>query len=184
MKLLEKIKGSGSGILIEMTNSVWETRKDRVKDVYGDVLTADWSELSDGQADEALSELIGSMLKARQRRIKKEGGIYNPSVELRRIARDHFSRDSFSIAFREVAGDRSMQHIARLTGLSKSHVQKLLANKYSPSLETMQSIANGFSIDPSFFKEYRIGMVVKELVEFLENNPDSSVIWYLKVFEE
>jgi DNA-binding phage protein len=82
----------------------------------------------------------------------------------------------FQLAFRFLAGDRSLTQLARRTGLNRYRVHRLLNGVYPPTTEEMSMIALSFKRNPRYFKEYRSAMIAKVVHDAMDDNPDHSSV--------
>jgi transcriptional regulator with XRE-family HTH domain len=84
----------------------------------------------------------------------------------------------FQEAFTMLAGDRSLTAVARKCGLPRSQVHRLLRGEIQPTKEMMVKIAEGFGKAPSYFIEFRIGMIASAMIRRLSDSPERSVkVW-------
>lgn len=93
-----------------------------------------------------------------------------------------YTLQPFREAFALLAGVRSLTQLARRTGLSRSHVHRLLRGEMMPTREVMEQIAVGFGKEPSYFVEYRIAVIVSAIVNGLVSFPEKSVASYEALF--
>ena len=81
----------------------------------------------------------------------------------------------FAVAFRYLAGGRSRTALARRTGIARTHVHRLITGQYPPSMEDMERIAKAFDRRPTYFLEYRVGLISKQVSDYLTANPEASI---------
>jgi hypothetical protein len=89
-----------------------------------------------------------------------------------------YSTLPFPDAFALLVGDRSLRAVAYRCALQKDTVHRLLRGDIAPTGEWMEKIAKGFHKSPSWFLEYRIGVIAAAIVHGLTNAPDQSVRSY------
>lgn len=161
----------------------WAKKYEQIRKDYPNLQ----SSITDKMVDEEMFiKIIGDVLKS-ERTISTPGkrpGLSrsNGLERLDKVLERDFSDKEFSIAFRNLAAGKSVRAIHVKTGLSKSHVQRLLTGKDSPSIETMLKVASAFKKHPSYFLEYRIYKVMEQLNLFLFENPETATTWYKKVW--
>jgi transcriptional regulator with XRE-family HTH domain len=162
----------------------WDKRYQSIKKSYPLIDDPDWNNaISD---DDTFIKVLGDILKS-ERKISTPGK--RPSLnksdgieKLNRILERDYSDSEFCIAFKNLVGQRSVRAINAKTGLSKSHVQRLLTGADDPSIETMEKIATAFRKHPSYFLEYRSFKVLQSINDFLIKNPETATTWYKKVW--
>lgn len=96
-------------------------------------------------------------------------------AKLRQLRGEDFSTQPFMDAFRELVAQRSIRHVSRLTGLSKTTIHRLLQGEIAPSGEEMEKVAAGFFKKGSYFKEYRTAIVCALTARLLDDNPERSI---------
>ena len=167
-----------------MAKKSWDKKYQSIKKDYPNLDLDDLSStISD---DDIFIKMLGDILKS-ERKISSPGK--RPSLNrkdglenLNKMLDRDFSDLPFSRSFRSLCGNRSVRGIHAKTGLSKSHVQRLLTGQDEPSLETMEKIAIAFKKHPSYFLEYRISNVLEYFYEFLMKNSETATVWYRKIF--
>lgn len=100
---------------------------------------------------------------------------------LRRLTGNDYSYEPFSIAFRSLAGSRSVRHLATKLGLNPQMVWRLKTGKMEPDLALIERIAKGFGKEPSYFAEWRVAYVLCAFGDQLERSPEMSVDLYKKL---
>ena len=88
----------------------------------------------------------------------------------------------FGDAFVLLAGERSLRHIARMTDLPRMVVYRLMRGEVAPSAETITKVAQAFEKQPSYFVEWRIGVIASAIVANLTTMPERSVRAYESLF--
>lgn len=167
-----------------MSKQSWETKEEKIKTTYPEVLDVDWSSVFSKDPD-AFTKLLGEVVKSEGRGSKpgKRPQLKRPEAEIKlaKISASDFSEHDFYTTFKNMCGDRSLMHIATKTGLSKSYVQRLLNRSNNPSLEAMEQIARAFGREPSYFIEYRNAHILGMLNAFLTSSPETSAAWYMRL---
>jgi transcriptional regulator with XRE-family HTH domain len=131
-------------------------------------------------------KIIGDVLKS-ERTVstpgKRPGLSRADGLErLNKILERDFSDQKFPSAFRNLTAGKSVRAIQSKTGLSKSHVQRLLAEIDHPSVETLEKASAAFNKHPSYFLEYRIFKIMEYVNSFLMDNPETATTWYKKIW--
>jgi len=163
----------------------WVKREADFRLSHPEVFERSWESILVDDDHDGLARLLGDMLKVKPNgvRVGKRPVLSRVDAEQRlaAISGDDFSDDPFLPTFRRLCEGRSLQNVASRTGLSRSHVQKLLAGSYEPSLVSLERIAEGFKRSPAFFLEYRVSVVAFLLHDFLVSNPELATVWYMKL---
>lgn len=154
-----------------------------IRSSYPNIASVDWS--SAIQDDDVFIKMLGDVLKS-ERKVSTPGK--RPSLSkgdginrLNKILDRDYSSFEFQKSFRAISNGKSIRSIHAKTGLSKSHVQRLLSGQDFPSIETMEKIANGFNKHPSYFLEYRICKVLESFNNLMLENPETATNWYKKI---
>ena len=159
----------------------WEKRYQIIKDSHPSV-QSEWGGLID---DDMFIKILGDVLKSERRTStpgKRPGLSKNEGMEkINKLLDRDFSDLEFSKAFRTLSSGRSIRSITSVTGLSKSHIQRLLSGEDNPSIDSIEKIAKGFKKHPSYFLEYRIYKVLGMLNSVMADNPETATSWYLKM---
>lgn len=87
-----------------------------------------------------------------------------------------YSVERFDVAFRALAGRRSLATLARMTGLGKTNISRLLNNRKAPKPAEMEAIAAAFRKRPVYFAEYRAAAFASLIQQHLADNPDRSAV--------
>jgi transcriptional regulator with XRE-family HTH domain len=87
------------------------------------------------------------------------------------------SMESFVDAFTELVAERghSLSRIAELTGISRSEIHRLQRGERAPTGYDMECIARAYGKEPTFFVEYRVGLLTMALLERLQAAPELTV---------
>ena len=161
----------------------WEKRYKSIQSAHPNLLSVDWSNAIDN--DDVFIKLIGDVLKS-ERKVSTPGK--RPSLSrgdgidrLNKILERDYANNQFPSAFRALASGRSVRSLHAKTGLSKSHIQRLLSGEDTPSIQSMEKIAESFNKHPSYFIEYRIFKILESFNYILLENPEIATNWYKKI---
>jgi transcriptional regulator with XRE-family HTH domain len=161
----------------------WEKRYQLIQSSYPNINSIDWS--SAVNDDEIFIKMLGDILKS-ERKVSTPGK--RPSLNksdginrLNKILDRDYSSLEFDRAFKALTNGRSIRSIHAKTGISKSHVQRLLSGQDIPSIQTIEKIADGFNKHPSYFLEYRIFKVLESFNDLMIKNPETATSWYKKI---
>lgn len=167
-----------------MASIPWVEKEKRIREEHPEALDVTWDSVMRGDSD-LFARIIGDVVKSSSggsRPGKRPTLSRDDAFEkFNQLTGQDFSEYDFYTTFNIMCGKRSVRAIASKTGLGKSYVFKLMRQEAYPSYETMERIAKGFKKDPSFFLEYRIGLVTSIIIEFLEDSPETASAWYLKM---
>lgn len=94
--------------------------------------------------------------------------------------RGEWSTDTFTVAFDQLCGSQSAKGVSARTGL---HPQKIIRlrkprghpSHLDPTLAEMAAIAAGYRINPMYFAEYRLGMLVAMVANTI--TPEQTAIY-------
>ena len=141
---------------------------------------------------ELMGRILRDILKARQANSTRPGprpaldvAKAQPIVDgwLGRNPRDApYSLLGFGDAFVLLADGRSVRQVARMVDLPRVTVHRLMRGEIKPSSEMMVRVAQAFSKQPSFFVEWRIGVIAGAVVDNLTAMPERSVRAYEQLF--
>jgi transcriptional regulator with XRE-family HTH domain len=161
----------------------WDKRYEKIKSMYPSIDGVDWSNAI--EHDEVFIKMLGDVLKS-ERKVSTPGK--RPSLtktdgleRLNKILDRDYSSAEFDKAFKILASGRSVRSLNAKTGLSKSHIQRLLTGQDSPSIEVIEKIATAFNKHPSYFLEYRIYIVLDGFNSLMIKNPETATSWYKKI---
>lgn len=163
----------------------WPERKKMIVRFFPSVERLDWAEAF--RQDPALmGRIINDILKldaAEPGKPGKRPGLDQRDAESRLSAmfEGRYSEQPFAQAFRGIAGDRSIRHIANNTGLNRNTVHRLLNGEQVPDEYEIEAIAKAFNVEPSFFAEYRLAYVIGFLYSKLSQNPDATILFFKKL---
>lgn len=163
----------------------WPERKKMIVQFFPSVERLDWAEAF--RQDPALmGRIINDILKldaAEPGKPGKRPGLEQDDAEARlaTLFGGRYSDLPFAQAFRAVAGERSIRHIASSTGLNRNTVHRLLNGDQQPDEFEIEAIARAFRVEPSYFAEYRLAYIVGFLYSRLAQNPDATVLFFKKL---
>lgn len=154
----------------------WDERLAEVQRLYPTTADGTWLEaLGD-------VEIMGAILRDTLRvghTPKRRGS--RPALEaedgearLRQLFGEDYTVLPFASALKALAGNRSVSVLSTKTGLSRSHVQRLLAGRTPTGLE-METVARAFSKPAVYFVEYRHGLLLAAVLRHLSRAPEASV---------
>jgi transcriptional regulator with XRE-family HTH domain len=161
----------------------WDKRYEKIKSIYPNIDVINWANIV--EHDDIFVKMLGDVLKS-ERKVstpgKRPGLSRSDGLEkLDKILDRDYSVMEFEKAFKALAGNRSVRSLNIKTGLSKSHIQRLLTGQDSPSVEAIEKIAYSFNKNPSYFLEYRIYTVLSAFNYLLIKNPEIATSWYKKM---
>lgn len=146
-----------------------------------------WVKAFDRDID-MLGSILRDVLKADQAEPGRPGP--RPSLEATRaqprfdewMGKDPSDRPytelPFTTALSLLKKEQSFTQVARKTGISRSHLHRLANGEFLPTLTQMEQIAKAYGKRPSYFVEYRIGVIVGAIAEGLAGSPHRSVPAY------
>jgi transcriptional regulator with XRE-family HTH domain len=89
---------------------------------------------------------------------------------------------TFGDALKLLAEGRSMRQLARMTGMQRTMVHRLMRGDIKPTSEIIVKVAQTFGKKPSYFVEWRIGVIASAIVANLTAMPERSVRAYESLF--
>lgn len=162
----------------------WEDRLALIHKEFPNSSQLDWARAF-GDID-LLGRVLRDILKTDQSKPGRSGP--RPALDrkqaesrLRQFLGADYTLLEFRDAFRVLADGRSHRHLATKIGLDRNLVQKLLAGKKDPDLPTIESIAQAFGKDPSYFLEYRVNYILGALGKQMYNAPEITVDLYKRI---
>jgi transcriptional regulator with XRE-family HTH domain len=150
-----------------------------------------WNRVLD-RDPELMGRILRDILKAQQANSGRPGP--RPALDAakaRPIVDTWFGRDpkaapytllSFGDAFALLADGKSYRHVARVVDLPRMTVHRLMRGDIKPSAEMMVKVAQAFSKKPSYFVEWRIGVIASAIMANLTAMPERSVRAYEALF--
>lgn len=169
----------------ELGKVPWEVRAEKIAERFPTVATLDWEAALERDVD-LFGRIVRDILKLEQAVPGRPGP--RPSLDVPTATRrlqQFFGRDftieKFPAAFRVLAGDRSVRHLAALTDLNRNCVHKLLQGTQKPDGYTMSQVAEAFGKHPSYFLEWRLLYLTYAMWRRLEWSPETSIDMYRRV---
>jgi hypothetical protein len=160
----------------------WEKRYKSIVDNYPQI---DDIWFNSENSEDVFIKILGDVLKSERKTStpgKRPALTKSEGMErIDKILDRDFSDLEFNKSFRLVTNGMSIRSITVKTGLSKSHVQRLLSGQDYPSIETIEKVCLGFKKHPSYFLEYRIYKVLEAVNSLLLDNPETATNWYKKL---
>lgn len=163
-------------------HSDWELRHKEIKEHFPLVNSREFDLSIDS---EALARLMADLLKAEGKR--PQPGKRPPlprkqaETEYARLTGIDYSDLPFARTFSILAAGRSTRSLAAKTGLNKDYLNQFMRGLRTPSFREMEVIAKAFGKDPSFFSEYRLGLVLMMIDRYLKDSPDLTTAWYVSI---
>lgn len=164
--------------------SEWEERFRTIKEKFPSVENLDLTESLEKDPD-AFTQMMGDLIKAGGKR--QRPGKRPPldralaEEELSKLMQEDYTDHSFPVAFRALAGTRSMRGLAAKTGCNKDYIVRYLKGTLMPSFGDMEKIARAFNKEPEFFIEYRIAFILLVIDQYLQDNPERATIWHRRL---
>ena len=167
---------------VDTQAAVWEHRIRNVQQTYptvtSDLTSADTRRVVNGE--ELLSRLLRAVLAVDNVMVRR-GQRPDPDVDegrrlLAELRGQDFTVSAFPVAFRILAGDRSLENLARRTNMSRSNLCRLLNGTKTPRVDEIVTIAEAFNKRPTFFAEYRTMVISAIVAERLAADPDRSAV--------
>jgi len=72
----------------------------------------------------------------------------------------------------------SERRLAQAIHVSKTMMQRILSGAYEPDVDQIRRIAAAVNVPPTFFREYRIAMVVSAIHNVIDQNPNVATALY------
>jgi transcriptional regulator with XRE-family HTH domain len=141
---------------------------------------------------ELMGRILRDILKARQVTSTRPGP--RPALDVAKaqpivdtwLGRDPlatpYSLLNFGDAFALLAEGRSLRHVARIVDMPRVTVHRLMRGDIKPSSEMMVKVAQAFNKQPSYFVEWRIGVIASAIVDNLTAMPERTVRAYESLF--
>lgn len=157
-----------------MANNKWDRKLDKIREMYPATSNINWGDILRDEPD-VLYSVIGGVTKTNKHSDKSN------ATKVAQVTSSNYSELCFVDAFNILWGDRSFRSMAHKTGIPVGTIQKYRSGQMSPSFQTMEKIAEGFNIDPSYFLEYRIGKILASIDSYLVKNPEVASAWFVKI---
>ena len=163
----------------------WTERLKTIKSQWPSVENLNW-EKAFREDIELFGRIIRDILKQEQAEPGHSGP--RPSLDqktakskLLQILGMDYSVERFPDAFKTLAENRSIRHLANKTGLNRNTIHRLFKEEINPDIFTMQVISEAFDRHPSYFLEYRMEVIMLALEHQMNLNPEVTIDLYRKV---
>ena len=184
----EKAK-KAAGIKIS-TLEAWRERYVLIKAHFPIVEQIDWMKAFNDK--ELYGRLWKDILRVDQQELDEENSGQGPrpldpkraKERLRQLQGDDYSYLPFHEAFTNLAGKRSIRHLASKIGLGKHVTWNFKNGVKEPDLYTLEQIARAFGKDPSYFLEYRLAYIVGAIASRMELAPEMTVDMYRELRQQ
>lgn len=157
----------------------WEKRARKIRERFPSVDKLNWEAALDHDID-LFGRIVRDILKLEQAVPGRPGP--RPSLDINAAIRrlhqlwgDDFTIRPFPEAFRILAGDRSLRHVASVTKLNKDCVHRLLNGELDPDGYHMRMVANAFDKHPSYFLEWRMLYITQAVMSRLAWSPERTI---------
>lgn len=162
--------------------AAWDVRAAKIRERFPSITQLNWNAAFARDID-LFARVVRDILKLEQAQPGRPGP--RPSLDVKDATRrlqQFFGRDytiePFPEAFRVLAKDRSIRHLAAKTGLNRNTIHRLLAGSQEPDAFEMDQVANAFGKHASYFLEYRILYIAGAMLARLEWSPETTVGLY------
>ena len=156
-----------------------QAKIDKAKEANPHLQNINWGEILQREPD-VLNNILGDVARSdtkRRSKIDRKTG----TQKLQAMSGTDHSEREFRYAFASICGKESFRKTATKLNISAAHVYNLKEGKAQPTLELMEKIAEVYNRRPSYFLEYRVGMVLMSIESYLTRNPETATVWYSKV---
>lgn len=163
----------------------WDKRVSLIRDHFPSIETLEWKAEFDKDFG-LFAWIMNDILKVDAAEPSRSGpkpavDVRTGAARLRQLMGNDYAELPFADAFSALAGKRSLNHLARVTGISRSQVRRLLRGDVEPSRADMEMIAAGFKKEPGYFLEYRMGLLLAIVAQKLIDSPEISVKPYRRL---
>ncbi len=154
----------------------WDERLDEVQRLYPTTADDSWF---DALGDvETMGAILRDALRVghtpKRRGSRPALDVDDGEERLRQLFGEDYTTLPFDQAFKALAGNRSVSVLSAKTGLSRSHIQRLMAGR-APKGSEMETVARAFNKPPVYFVEYRNGLLLAAVLAHLSSAPEASV---------
>lgn len=149
----------------------WDTKLESIREEFPEVDGIDWAKIFNERTN-VFESIAGGV--AKKFLIDKNEGLSS-------LYENKYSDLPFVEALDKLWGDRTVAEMSELTGITPNVIRRLKFGERPPMYEDMEKIAKAFGLDPGFFVEYRIAVVVSAIDRFLKSSPETCIVWYKKV---
>lgn len=157
-----------------MASEKWDKKLSKIREIYPATNNINWGEILREEPDVFYS-VIGGVTKTNKNSDKSN------STKVAQVTNSNYSELCFVESFKLLWGESSFRSMAHKTGIPSGTIQKYRSGAMAPSFQTMEKIAAGFNIDPSYFLEYRIGKILASIDSYLVENPEVASTWFHKI---
>lgn len=172
----------------ELKKVAWEQRSKKIQKRFESVEAVDW-DVALGRDINLFGRILRDILKLEQAVPGRPGP--RPSLDqhaaIRRMMQllgKDFTILPFHEAFQVLAAGRSVRHVARIVGLNKSQVARLLTGENEADGFQMRVVAEAFGKHPSYFLEWRILYITAALVRRMEWSPETTIRMFRQLDEQ
>ncbi len=163
----------------------WDERVSLIRRQFPSTVKLDWYKVF-SEDPATLGKVINDILKIDLAEPGKPGK--RPSVDpkvaeerWRQITDEDYTFLSFSEAFKDLVGERSIRAVANKTNLDRNLVYRLLQGSIQPSAAVMEQVAKAFKKQPGYFYEYRVAYIFGILSYKLDASREATVSFYQRV---
>lgn len=160
----------------------WEKRASLIRKRFPNVENFDWNAALNEDID-LFGRIIRDILKLEQAVPGRPGP--RPSLDvsaatwrLQQLFGNDYTIQPFNEALKALMGERSLRHVASMTGLNKDSIHRLLKQEIEPDGYTLTVCAKAFDKHPSFFLEWRILYITQAVTRRLEWSPETTIDIY------
>lgn len=149
----------------------WDYKLESLKNKHPEVSGIDWPKII-SEHPNVFESIAGGIAKKFD--IDRSSGLAG-------LYEEQFVDEPFVEAFEKLWGDRTVSEMSKKTGISPNVIRRLRLGERPPMFEDMEAIAAAFNLDPGYFAEYRNGVVISAINNFLDTSPETAFVWYGKV---
>lgn len=181
------LKGSGRAVQ-------WPDRAAVIRQHFPAVASLNWRRTFADEPD-VLAAFVRDILRFDLGDPNKDGP--KPKVDreiglakLRQLAGEDYSCLPFHQALTTLGGGRSVAQLAHKTGIPRTQLIRLLdPEKYrkercTPNAWELRTAAHAFGKDPSYWLEWRCGLLAGVLYQSLFENPEASIGHYRRLMQQ
>ena len=163
----------------------WDERARMIRRRFPSTAALDWKRAFDADP-ELFGRLVRDMLKINAGAPGRPGPRPALSEEdaarrYRQLTGQDYTFLPFPEAFGHLRAGRSIRHLARKVGLDRNQVFRLLNGSVEPAAYDMEQVARAFSLDPSYFVEWRMLAITAALAGRMAEAPEATVGLYRRL---
>lgn len=162
-----------------MKNSKWDKKLEKLRETYPGINNIDWGKILH-EEPEVFHSVVGGVIRPKSGK-KSKISIVEGNKKIAQLSGTDYSELPFTEALDILCGNLSVRKLAAKTGFPPATFYLLKTGKQTPSFQDMENIARAFNRHPAFFLEYRIATVLSSIDIFLQECPETAVVWYNKV---